>query len=94
MEWRTEVGQRENATTSELTAFLELKARALQPSQGEKLSKLLRGETPRRFPKRAFQVIERKKEQPSPSKPRDEKQKKTKNAWYVKEIIVCGNAPN
>lgn len=73
-EWKQRVGRRTDISVSELLEFLEVKAIDVQPSQGDKLSQLLKGDIGKRHPKRVFQISEGSKE--TPSKPK-------------KKCIVC-----
>lgn len=59
-EWRQKIGRRTNVLVRDLIEFLEVKAIDLQPSQGDRLSQMLKGEQARKFPKRIFQVTEKK----------------------------------
>lgn len=65
-EWKQRVGKRDSVGVSELLDFLETRAVELQPTQGEKLSQLLKGDAAcRRPPRKIFQV---QKDAPPPGK--------------------------
>ena len=56
-EWKQRAGVRDSIRTSELLDFLETRAVELQPTQGEKLSQMLKGDVScRRQPRKIFQV--------------------------------------
>lgn len=55
-EWKRSVGRKENVQANDLIEFLEVRAIDLQPSQGDRLSYMLKGDVHRRQPKRIFQV--------------------------------------
>lgn len=64
-EWKQHVGRRTNTTTDELVEFIETKAMDLQPSEGDKLSQMLKGQINQRYPKRnIFAINERRQERP------------------------------
>ena len=58
-DWKQQIGRRE-VTTARMIDFLELRAIELQPTQGDKLSVMLRGDN-RRPPRNIFQVSEQQK---------------------------------
>lgn len=64
-EWKQYVGRRTNVATEELIDFLETRAMDLQPSEGDRLSQMLRGSTNQHHPRRnIFAIGERAGESP------------------------------
>lgn len=69
-EWRQFIGRRTNTTIGELIEFLETQAIDHQPSQGDRLSQMLRGQGNQRNPKRNVFAINN-----GPSAPPKQKRK-------------------
>lgn len=75
-DWKQKLGRRQMTKVTEMLEFLESRARELQPSQGDKLSDLLKGDhrQPRTRGPRIFQINENKREAktPIPKSPKQE----------------------
>lgn len=61
-EWKQQVGRKTDVKVKELIEFLEVRAIELQPTQGDKLSQLLKGDFTKRPPKRIFQITDKEPE--------------------------------
>lgn len=61
-EWKQKVGRNTSSTVRQLLDFLETRAVELQPTQGDRLSQLLKNDAIRRQPKKIFQITGKKKE--------------------------------
>lgn len=96
--WRQHVGRREFSTVTELLEFLETRAIELQPSQGERLCEMLKGNACHRPPKRIFQI----NEQQQSNKPQSDKENKKLECpickgphriWHCKKLLAeCARA--
>lgn len=75
-EWKQQVGRKIDVKVKELIEFLETRAIELQPTQGDKLSQLLKGDFTKRPPRRIFQVTEQRPEK-GPDDKRGQKRKCT-----------------
>lgn len=59
-EWKTRIGRRDKVKVTELLDFLEIRAIETQPTQGERLSQMLKGDFRRDRPRKIFQLMEKK----------------------------------
>lgn len=64
-DWRQHIGRRTDTTVTELIEFLENRAIDQQPSQGDRLSQMLRGQSHQRNPKRNIFAVNN--EAPAPA---------------------------
>lgn len=69
-EWRQHIGRRTNATIGELIEFLERRAIDHQPSQGDRLSQMMRGQSNQRNTKRNIFAISNEPSTPPKQKRR------------------------
>lgn len=63
-DWKTKRGRTPDTNVADLLEFLETRAGELYPTQGDKLSQLLKGDTNRRNPRKVFQITEKKEKKP------------------------------
>lgn len=101
-EWKQHVGRRTNVTIGELIEFLETRAIDCQPSQGDRLSQMLRGNAVQRNPRRNIFTVNENQAGGSSNTPRgDNVQRQPRNIFQVtdrkqeaqkgkkKKCIVC-----
>lgn len=67
MEWKTHIGRKDKMTVKELLEFLETRAVEIQPTQGDRLSKLLNGDNKKTQGRRIFQINQATKGNPPSS---------------------------